>query len=60
MKQIPLAIGPAPLLTFENFLPGANVAALLHLADLHPGSPPVFLWGEAGTGKTHVLRALAH
>ncbi len=60
MKQIPLAIGPAPLLTFENFLPGANVAALVHLSDLRPGSPPVFLWGEAGSGKTHVLRALAH
>ncbi len=60
MKQIPLAIGPAPLLTFENFLPGANVAALVHLSDLRPGSPPVFLWGQGGSGKTHVLRALAH
>ena len=60
MKQIPLAIGPAPLLTFENLLPGANVAALAHLHELRPGSPPVFLWGEAGSGKTHVLRALAH
>jgi len=60
LKQIPLSIGPAPLLTFENFLPGANVAALAHLSDLRPGSPPVFLWGEAGSGKTHALRALAH
>jgi hypothetical protein len=31
MKQIPLAIGPEPARTFENFLPGANAAALEHL-----------------------------
>ncbi len=60
MKQIPLAIGPAPLLTFENFLPGANEVALAHLHDLRPGSPPAFLWGPHGSGKTHALRALAH
>jgi DnaA family protein len=60
LKQIPLAIGPAPLLTFENLLPGSNEAALAHLRGLAPGSPPVFLWGAAGSGKTHLLRALAH
>ncbi|MDC8771314.1 DnaA regulatory inactivator Hda [Roseateles albus] len=62
MKQIPLAIGPAPTFTFENFLPGANSAALAHLQALRsagPGAPPVFLWGGGGSGKTHVLRALA-
>ncbi|MBV8501737.1 MAG: DnaA regulatory inactivator Hda [Paucibacter sp.] len=60
MKQIPLAIGPAPLFTFDNLLPGANAAVLAHLRSLGPGSPPAFLWGAAGSGKTHVLRALAH
>ncbi|MET0519322.1 MAG: DnaA regulatory inactivator Hda [Burkholderiaceae bacterium] len=59
MKQIPLAIGPAPVFTFENFLPGANAAALAHLQSLNLGAPPVFLWGAPGSGKTHVLRALA-
>lgn len=59
MKQIPLAIGPAPLFTFENFLPGSNAAALAHLRALKSGVPPVFLWGPPGSGKTHVLRALA-
>ena len=34
MKQIPLAIGPEPARTFENFLPGANAAALAHLLAL--------------------------
>lgn len=62
MKQIPLAIGAPPLFTFDNFLPGANAAALAHLQALKPGAtgaPPVFLWGRPGSGKTHVLRALA-
>ncbi len=62
MKQIPLAIGPEPIFTFENFLPGANSAALAHLQALKPGAfgaAPVFLWGAPGSGKTHVLRALA-
>jgi len=60
LKQIPLAIGPEPLFTFDNFLPGENAAALAHLAALVPGAPPVFLWGAPGSGKTHCLRALAH
>ena len=59
MKQIPLAIGPEPLFTFENFLPGSNAAALAHLRALSAGAPPVFLWGPPGSGKTHCLRALA-
>ena len=34
MKQIPLAIGPDPLPTFDSFLPGANAAAVAHLRAL--------------------------
>ena len=49
MKQIPLAIGPEPARTFENFLPGANGEALAHLLALAPGAPPVYLWGPAGS-----------
>jgi DnaA family protein len=58
MKQIPLPIGPAPQPRFDNFLPGANAAAVAHLRDLAPPAPPVYLWGPAGSGKTHLLRAL--
>ena len=58
MKQIPLAIGPEPARTFENFLPGANGEALAHLLALAPDAPPVYLWGPAGSGKTHLLHAL--
>lgn len=59
LKQIPLSLGPEPTLSFDSFLPGANAAALAHLQGLSAGSPPVFLWGAHGSGKTHVLRALA-
>ena len=60
MKQIPLAIGPDPLPTFDSFLPGGNGAALEHLRRLAMPSAPVYLWGPSGSGKTHLLRALAH
>jgi DnaA family protein len=61
VRQIPLAIGPAPLKTFDNFVPGQNTDAVSHLRTLsaHPG-PPVYLWGASGSGKSHLLHALTH
>ena len=63
MRQIPLAIGPAPVQTFDGFVPGSNAAALAHLRALAASLPhtaaPVYLWGPHGSGKTHLLRALA-
>jgi len=59
MKQIPLALGFDAERTFESFVPGANTMALDHLNGVHPGSAPVYLWGPAGSGKTHLLQALA-
>lgn len=59
MKQIPLAIGPEAEPTFDSFLPGDNAAALDHLQQLQLPSAPVYLWGPGGTGKTHLLQALA-
>ena len=62
MKQIPLAIGAlgaGPERSFENFVPGSNGLALSHLLALHQGAAPVYLWGPAGSGKTHLLHALA-
>jgi DnaA-homolog protein len=61
MKQLPLAIGAigaGPEQSFENFLPGANGLALAHLLGLSAGAAPVYLWGPAGSGKTHLLHAL--
>jgi DnaA family protein len=61
MKQIALDIGLAPGPTLKNFFAGPNQAALQHL-QLWVGndkrSPvPTYLWGEDGSGKTHLLRA---
>jgi DnaA-homolog protein len=61
VRQIPLAIGPAPLKTFDNFVAGSNAAALAHLRILlKQAGAPVYLWGPSGSGKTHLLRALTH
>lgn len=64
MRQIPLPIGPVPAPSFQNFVPGANAAALDHLCALAetaaPGAArvPVYLWGPSGSGKSHLLHAL--
>mgnify|MGYP000060584030 FL=1 len=62
MKQIALDIGLAPGPTLSNFFAGPNQAALQHL-QLWTGndkrSPvPTYLWGEGGSGKTHLLHAV--
>ncbi|WP_428420043.1 DnaA regulatory inactivator Hda [Methylibium sp.] len=59
MKQLPLLLGPGPAQRFENFAVGANAVTVSALRSVAPSSPPVYLWGPAGTGKTHLLRALA-
>jgi DnaA family protein len=62
MKQIALDIGLARAPSFDSYLAGPNEAALKHL-QLWAGSPtrspvPTYLWGEAASGKTHLLRAV--
>ena len=62
MKQIPLPIQPPPADGFDHLLVGRNAAAVQHLRSLGlatGASAPVYLWGDAGTGKTRLLRALA-
>ncbi len=62
MKQIALDIGLASAPSFANYFAGPNDAALKHL-ELWSGnqlrSPvPTYLWGDAGSGKTHLLKAV--
>jgi DnaA family protein len=59
MKQLPLAIGFAAEPDFETFVAGSNAAVVESLRTLHWPAPPVYLWGPDGSGKTHLLRALA-
>ena len=63
MKQLALDIGLAPAPTLEGFFAGPNTAALQHLAQAlghsHASAPvPTYLWGESGSGKTHLLQAV--
>ena len=63
MKQIALDIGVSVGPGLGNFHPGHNAAALAHLELWMAGrtrSPvPTYLWGDNGSGKTHLLRAVA-
>lgn len=59
MKQIPLAITAPPEARFDTLVVGANLAAVQHLRTLALPATPVYLWGASGSGKTHLLRALA-
>jgi len=66
MKQIALDIGWATGPTLATFFPGPNEEALSHLklwlgnaSSTALRSPvPVYLWGEGGSGKTHLLKAV--
>ncbi len=66
MKQLALDIGLATGPTLSRFFAGPNEAALQHLR-LAAGvgsspatrSPvPTYLWGESGSGKSHLLNAV--
>ena len=66
MKQITLDIGLATGPTLKSFFPGPNQAALEHLqlwlgskANASTRSPvPTYLWGNEGSGRTHLLKAV--
>lgn len=61
LQQLLLDLNLASEPGFGNFLPGSGRAVLQMLqAWCEPDAPrdvPVYLWGAAGTGKTHLLRA---
>lgn len=62
MKQLALGISPLPEPSFENFVPGANAELLARLRELADGrlaESIVYLWGEPGSGRSHLLRAAA-
>ena len=60
MQQLPLGISAAAEPAFDNFVAGRNAEALARVRDLAEGTLReriVYLWGNAGSGRTHLLRA---
>lgn len=60
MQQLILDIAQAPAPSFENFITAANDELLdvLQVKALKPDrEPQLYLWGAAGSGKTHLLMA---
>lgn len=62
MQQLILDIRPDAPPRFNNFLPGQNaeaVDAVIGFAAGEAAEPLIYLWGESGSGKSHLLRACA-
>jgi DnaA-homolog protein len=60
MRQLVLELAPPEPPTFASYVRGRNGAAVRALeAALAGGERFVYLWGPAGSGKTHLLRAFA-
>ncbi len=63
MQQLLLELASPPAPTLDNFVPGRNGAAVQALRAIAQGAAAerfVYLWGEPGSGRSHLLRGLAH
>lgn len=58
--QLPLALRLDPGATFDSFYPGPNRGALAQVGAAAAEPAWLYLWGAAGTGKTHLLHAACH
>ena len=61
MKQLALDIAQPPAPTLDNFVPGRNaelVVALYSAAHAASRERFIYLWGAAGSGRSHLLRAV--
>lgn len=58
-EQLPLPFAFNPELGFKEFHAGANAEVVGHLEKFASGAGErlIFLWGEAGAGKSHLLNA---
>jgi DnaA family protein len=62
MRQLLLDFTQAPAPTFENFVHGGNAELAHALESAVRGEAPehvIYVWGELGAGKSHLLKAFA-
>lgn len=62
MQQLVLDLVPAPAPSLAGFVPGRNVELLAVLQAVARGQATerfYYLWGEAGSGRSHLLQAMA-
>jgi DnaA family protein len=62
MRQLALGISPPPEPSLDNFVPGQNAELLARLRDLKAdklAESIIYIWGEAGSGRSHLLHACA-
>lgn len=57
-RQLLLGLGLDQPQTFDTFVPGTNGELLTQLHGLVMGSPPIYLWGAQGCGRSHLLQAV--
>jgi DnaA family protein len=67
LQQLTLDLGTPPPSTFDNFFAGANAELVARLSGLDAAlaAGPVadrtfYVWGEPGSGRSHLLHALVH
>ncbi|HLY97113.1 MAG TPA: DnaA/Hda family protein, partial [Sideroxyarcus sp.] len=61
MTQLLLGIAPEWVPTLDNFVAGRNVellSALRHALAATQGERGLYVWGETGSGKSHLLQAV--
>jgi DnaA family protein len=57
-EQLILELAPPPEPTLDNFVPGRNADALRAVREVIAGGEPcLYLWGAAGSGRSHLLQA---
>ncbi|MDH3379448.1 MAG: DnaA regulatory inactivator Hda [Gammaproteobacteria bacterium] len=62
-RQLSLAVGLSDGATFENYYSGRNTEAIKRVEyAIRPrsGDRCLYLWGDPGVGKTHLLQAACH
>jgi DnaA family protein len=60
--QLPLGLGLRDEMTFDSYCVGVNQHVLTCLRDMLQGTGEsfIYLWGEHGVGRTHLLQACCH